>query len=58
MSKTTDPRISVEGLGLLGSMSDRLVRWINDTGFFAIIYKTGFSLVLAYVACCCEEEVY
>lgn len=52
MSKTNQLRIFVEDLGVFVSISERLVRWITDLDFFAIMHNTGFDLVLAYVALC------
>lgn len=42
---------------MLGPMLDRLARLATDLAFFAIIYKTDFHLVLAYVALRRRQEV-
>lgn len=43
MSRTTDPRIVADGLGVLIPMPDRLVCSIDDLGLFPINYKIGFG---------------
>lgn len=40
MSKTADLLIVGSGLGVSLPMLDRLVRWINDLGFFSLVCKT------------------
>lgn len=57
MSKTTDPKIVVEGLSLLVSKLYCLARWNNDLAFFAIMSKTRLDHVAVYVAFCRGHEV-
>lgn len=57
MSKTGNPRIVVEGLGLLVPMLKGLVRWIIDLGLLVFIHKIGFDTFLAYAGFRRGQEV-
>lgn len=57
MSRTADPRITSNGLGVLVPMSDRLAPCIDDLPLFKIVHKTNFYPVLVYVAFCRWQEV-
>lgn len=46
MSKTANPRIVADGLGLLGPMPDHLACWIDDISFFGTVMKIGLNWVL------------
>lgn len=50
MLKIDDPRVGTNGLKFLIPMIDLLAGLINDVGFFAMVCKSGFDPLLAYVA--------
>lgn len=57
ISKTGDSRIVLDPPGVFGPIPDRLSRWIVDLGFFSIVCKTEFDLVLAYVVLHRRQDV-
>lgn len=54
---TADLRIVADGLGVLVQIPDRPSRWIDDLGFFPIVFKKGFNPLRAYFLFCRGQEV-
>lgn len=57
MSKNSDQRINPDGQEVLGPMSGRLVRFVDDLGFWSIAHNRVIDRVVAYVAIYRGQEV-
>lgn len=58
MCKTAGPKIAEEGFGVLVSLSEQPVRWIDDLGAFGSIIEISFDSALANVLSCLSREVH